>query len=88
MKRENDFNLLLAREFVKVFRRKFTAQFGNQMRHTRKIPYGEFRKFCGRSFGFRKHETNEILDILRKHKIIELSSSGFTIKNKRFFDKK
>ena len=79
MKKENEFNLLLAREFVKEFRRKFAAQFGNQIRHTRKIPYGEFRKFCGRSFGFNRHEANEMLDALRECGVIELSSSGFVV---------
>jgi len=80
MKKKNEFDLLLAREFVKVFKRKFADQFGNQMRHTRKIPYGEFRKFCGRSFGFNKHEANEMLDTLMSCGLIELSSSGFGVK--------
>jgi len=87
MKKENEFDLLLAREFVKVFRRKLSAQFGSQMRHTRKIPYGEFRKFCGRSFGFKKFETNEILDLLREYKMIELSASGFVVRNKGFLQR-
>ncbi len=81
MKRD-EFDLLLARAFIKVFRRKFTAQFGNQMCHTKKIPYGEFRKFCGRSFGFTKHETNEMLDVLMTCGMVELSSSGFIAKNR------
>lgn len=84
MKSENEFDLFLARQFVKVFRRKFAAQFGNQIHDTSKIPYGEFRKFCGRSFGFNKHEANEMLDALRECGAIELSSSGFVVRGGAF----
>ena len=88
MAKNNEMNTLLSREFIKIFKRKISAQFGNHILRSRKIMYQEFRKFCGRSFGFRKYETNEILDTLRRHKIIELSSSGFVVRNKTFFDLK
>ncbi|MBA3045775.1 MAG: hypothetical protein FP824_06135 [Euryarchaeota archaeon] len=84
MARNNEINSLLSNEFSRIFKRKVSTQFGNQIQHSKMITYQEFRKFCGRSFGFRKHETNEILDTLREHKIIELSSSGFVVRKRSF----
>ena len=86
MARNNE--ILLSREFIKIFKRKIYSQFKNHILSSKKIMYHEFRKFCGRSFGFRKYETNEIVDVLREQKIIELSSSGFVVRNKKFFNVK
>ena len=84
MAKNND--ILLSREFIKIFKRKIYSKFGNHILCSKKIMYHGFRKFCGRSFGFRKNETNEILDVLREQNIIELSSSGFVVKKKKFFN--
>lgn len=77
---------VLSEEFVKLFKRKTYAQFKEKIMLSKKICYHEFRKFCGRSFGIKKSEANAILDILSDHGIVELSSSGFVVRNKKFFN--
>jgi len=52
---------------------------------SRKIAYHDFRKFCGRTFGIKKTEANVILNSLSDSKIVELSSSGFVVMDKKYF---
>jgi len=86
--KNNKLDRLLSEEFGKILKRKICARFKDEISMSRKIHYFEFRKFCGRSFGLKKSETNNLLDILRDHRIVELSSSGFVVRNKKFFDAK
>lgn len=84
--RKDNLHNVLSEEFVILFKRKVSSQFRDNISLSKKIFYYEFRKFCGRSFGLKKSETNIILDILNDYKIIELSSSGFTVIKKKFFN--
>ncbi len=75
----------LSGRLVSIFKRKVSFQFEDKIMLSKNIAYHDFRKFCGRTFGIKKTEANAMLDVLYNNKIIELSSSGFVVKDKKFF---
>ena len=83
MKKNSD--LALAEQIMKLFKRKALFTFKQEIMFSKTIHYYKFRRFCGRSFGLTKKETNQLLDTLRDHGIVTLSSSGFVVMEKGFF---